>query len=87
MIGSTSTQANRWNRDTGGTGSSNTGVATTTGQNGSWYIYAETSSNGYSNKDFICASPTITVDNSTFNIIFGFYGATIGQTDVYIRVF
>lgn len=81
------TIANRWNRDANGTGSSNTGVSTTTGQNGSWYIYAETSSNGYSNKDFICASPTITVDNSTFNIIFGFYGGTIGQTDIYIRVF
>ena len=81
------TTSNRWNRDANGTGSSNTGVSTSVGQNGSWYIYAETSSNGYQNKDFICASPIITVDNATFNIIFGFYGATIGPTDIYIRVF
>ena len=81
------TTTNRWNRDASGTGSSGTGIATAgLAQNGSWYLYAETSGAGYPSKDFFCHSPDIVVDNSTFNMILGMYGATMGTLIVYLRV-
>lgn len=49
----------RWNRDSGGTTSVNTGP--TAGQSGSFYIYAETSAPNNSNDNFWLFSPEITV--------------------------
>ena len=51
----------RWNRDSGGTPSSNTGPSSA--QSGSFYLYCETTGNGtgYPNKNFWLFSPVITV--------------------------
>lgn len=74
----------RWNVDSGGTGSSGTGR--TDAANGSYYIYAETSSPGYSNKTFWLRSPEYTF--TTSDIIFweARYGATIGTLEVYLEI-
>ena len=57
----TATTNGRWNRDSGGTGSSATGPSSA--QSGSFYLYCETTSNGtgYPNKNFWLFSPVITV--------------------------
>lgn len=80
------TVSNRWSRDIGGTASGSTAIPFTDPGGGSWYLYTETSGNGSSFKDFICDSPTFVVDNATFNMILGMYGATIGTLDIYLRV-
>ena len=56
----TSTTRGRWNREIGGTASSDTGP--TAAQSGSFYMYCETSgSDGFPNKNFWLFSPVITV--------------------------
>lgn len=57
----TATTNGRWNRDSGGTGSSSTGP--NSAQSGSFYLYCETTGNGtgYPNKNFWLFSPVITV--------------------------
>jgi hypothetical protein len=75
----------RFARDHSGTSSGNTGL--TTGADGSWYLYAETSGSGYSNTPYwlksgeinLGSAPTLTYYNAR-------YGATIGTLNVYLDV-
>jgi len=94
-IATSGTIANRWNRDAFGTSSSNTAITGTSAivggspasaSPGSYYLYAETSSPGYSNKDFICRSPAVSVSSNTLELILAGYGGTIGSFDVYLDV-
>lgn len=82
------TTALRWNGRTGGTPSSSTGLSSGFGGSG-YYVYAETSSPGYSNKNFWLRSGTHDIPNYTGTPYFGFrlgrYGATIGTLKVYIE--
>lgn len=74
-------------RDSGGTGSGNTGR--TDAANGSWYVYAETSGNnvGFPSKTYWLRAPQITLGSSpTFSYYEARYGATIGSLDVYLDV-
>lgn len=89
-IPSTSSSALRWNRDLGGTSSASTGLSVdhTLGTNLGYYLYAETSSPGYSDKYFWLRSPQRTLSNSPYNLSFwaARYGATIGTLYVHIDV-
>lgn len=82
------TSALRWNGRTGGTPSSSTGLSSGFG-GGGYYVYAETSSPGYSNKNFWLRSGTHDIPNYAGTPYFGFrlgrYGATIGTLKVYIE--
>lgn len=82
----TGTTAAKWNVDSGGTGSSGTGR--TDAANGSYYVYAETSSpantNGY---NFWLRSPQVTLGNSpALSYYEARLGASIGTLDVYLDV-
>jgi hypothetical protein len=77
----TGTTVNRWNRDSGGTGSSSTGLASADA--GSWYLYVETSSPGYSYKVSWLRSPEIVLDTNTLNFALGRYGSNIGTLRVF----
>jgi hypothetical protein len=80
----TGTSGTRWLRDSGGTGSSSTGL-TTGGDNTSFYLYTETSgsSNGFY---YWLRSPEITLTSSTLTFYEARYGGTIGDFDVYVDV-
>lgn len=84
----TTTSALRWNGRSGGTPSSGTGLSSGYGGSG-FYVYAETSSSGYSNKNFWLRSGTHAIGNQTGTPYFGFrlgrYGATIGTLKVYVE--
>ena len=74
-------------RDSGGTGSGNTGR--TDAANGSWYVYAETSGTnvGFPSANFWLRGPQITFGSSpTFSYYEARYGATIGSLNVYLDV-
>jgi len=75
-----------FNRDSGGTSSSGTGL--TTAHSGSWYIYAETSSTGYPNKYYWVRSPsiTLTTNATALNYAVARYGSTIGTLKTYLIV-
>lgn len=82
----TGTTAERWNVDSGGTPSDSTGRADAA--DGSYYVYAETSSpanvNGYL---FWLRSPEVTLGSTpTLTFYEARYGANIGQLDVYLDV-
>lgn len=84
----TGTSTLRWNRDSGGTGSGGTGL---NGKSGSsdYYVYAETSSPGYANKNFWLRSPLIYLapsGNKEFSFDYARYGATMGTMNVYVEV-
>ena len=90
-IATSGATSNRWNRDAGGTSSSSTALSGTSaivgnGSPGTWYLYAETSGNGFSGKDFICRSPTTTVSSNTLELVLAGYGSNIGTFDVYLDV-
>ena len=74
-----------FNRYWGATPSSNTGLTTTAGN---YYIYAETSSPGFSNKFFWVRSPSIalTTNATELNYSVARYGATIGALKTYLIV-
>ena len=77
----------RWNRDSGGTGSGGTGL--TFADSGSFYVYAETSSPGYSNKNFWLRSPEIVVEDSDQAKVewkMARYGSTIGTLCFHVEV-
>lgn len=78
----TGTTAGRWNRDSGGTPSGSTGL--TTGYDGSFYIYAETSSGGNGHV-YTCASPLIQLSSNPGALTFaaGRYGSNIGALTGY----
>jgi len=81
-----SSYTGKFNRDSGGTPSSGTGL--TTAHSGSWYIYAETSSAGYPNKYFWVRSPSITLSTNATSLLYAVarYGATIGTLKTYLIV-
>ena len=82
------TTALRWNGRTGGTPSSGTGLSSGVGGSG-YYVYAETSNPGYSNKNFWLRSGTHTITSQSgtpyFSFQLGRYGATIGTLKVYVE--
>jgi len=83
----TGTTNGRWNRDSGGTPSSSTGLTSAAG--GSWYVYTETSSNfSSSNKYWLkrLTSTTITSSNNTFKFSEARYGNTMGTLTAYLEV-
>lgn len=80
---STGTTGERWNRDSGGTGSQQTGL-TTGGDNTSFYLYTEASSPATNNDRFWLRSPEITVSSSTLTFYEARYGSTIGSFNVYV---
>lgn len=83
----TGTSTLRWNRDSGGTGSGGTGL--TFADSGSFYVYAETSGSGYSNKNFWLRSPQIVVEDSERAKVewkMARYGSTIGTLCFHVEV-
>lgn len=80
----TGTSAGMFNRDSGGTPSSGTGL--TTAASGIYYIYAETSSSGYPNSTFWARSPSISINGNTLTIYVARSGATIGTLTVHLDI-
>ena len=80
----TGTTSNVWNRDTGGTSSSST--ALTFADDGSYYLYVETTNPGFPSKVTWLRSPEVTLDTATLNFALGRYGATIGTLRVFWEV-
>lgn len=78
----------RWNGRSGGTPSGSTGLSSAYGGSG-FYVYAEVSGSGYSNKNFWLRSGTHNITSQTGTPYFGFRlgrcGATIGTLKVYIE--
>ncbi len=81
----TSTTAERWCRDSGGTASGSTAL-TTGGDGTSFYLYTETSSPVVNNDRFWLRSPEITLTSSNVSFFEARYGSTIGDFDFYIDV-
>jgi hypothetical protein len=86
------TTALRWNRRNGSTPTPNTGVPSNSNNESGTYInyfyYAETSSPGYSNKNFWLRSPSVAINESNSDLAFyyGAYGSTVNQFQVYLDV-
>ena len=81
----TRTNYRRWVRDSNGTGSAGTGRQDAA--DGSFYLYAETSSTGSPSKNFWLRGPQVTLGASpTFTYYEARLGATIGTLDVYLDV-
>ena len=82
------TSALRWNGRSGGTPSGSTGLSSAFGGSG-FYVYAEASSPGYSNKNFWLRSGTHSITNQVGTPYFGFRlgrcGSTIGTLKVYVE--
>ena len=82
------TSALRWNGRSGGTPSGSTGLSSGYGGSG-FYVYAEVSSPGFSNKNFWLRSGTHSIPFYPGTPYFGFRlgrcGATIGTLKVYIE--
>ena len=75
----------RFSRDSGGTSSTGTGL--TTAASGSFYLYAETSSNGFPSTPFWLRGPEVTLSGSpTFSYYEARAGATIGTLNFYLDV-
>lgn len=82
LVGTTTA---RWNVDTGGTPSSNTGR--TDASNGSYYVYAETSSPAnVLGATFWLRSPEILLTGSNITFDEARLGANIGTLDVYLDI-
>ena len=75
----------RWNGNSGGTGSSGTGITTMLG----YHVYAETSSPGYSNKNFWMRTPEWDVPNEVgsgnIGFTYGAYGSNMGTLKLYVQ--
>lgn len=83
----TNTAGYRWNRDAGGTPSSNTGLTEdhTLGTTSGYYIYAETSVTHPAG--FWLRSPQVTLSGTpTLSFWEGRYGAAMGTATVYLDV-
>src|SRR6056300_1161309 len=80
--------AGRWNRDTGGTTSTGTGL--TSAASGSYYLYAETSSPATAVRfDFLLRGPQVTLgDDPDFTFYEARYSSdsTMGTLKVYLEV-
>ena len=79
--------AERWNRDAGGTPSSNTGL-TTGADSTTYYVYTESSTPTALGDIFWLRSPEITLSGDVGNLTFyeARLGNTIGTLDVYVDV-
>lgn len=79
----------RWNRDSGGTPSGQTGISSSNGSE-VWYLYAETSGSSTIGAYYWLRSPTISwnFNNKLQDIIFtyGAYGNNVGTITAYIEV-
>ena len=86
----TSGSAGRWNRDSGGTGSSSTGldVDHTLGTSSGFYLYTETSGLGSGSTEFWLRSPSITLSTSPGNLTFweARYGSNMGSSNYFLDV-
>lgn len=84
----TGISALRWNRDAGGTGSGGTGLNGRLGSS-DYYVYAETSYPGYSNKNYWLRSPLIYIapgsGNKEFSFYYAKYGNSMGTMNVYVE--
>ena len=84
----TGTTNGLWNRDTGNTPSSGTGNLGAYA--GSYFVYAETTSNGagFPDKYFWLRGPEVVLEasNPTLGFALGREGATIGTLDVYLDI-
>jgi hypothetical protein len=78
-----STGSYKWNSDANGTSSSSTGLSTA--DDGSYYLYAETSGSATSSGRYTTASPLVQLSNSPGNLTFANarYGNNIGTLRVY----
>lgn len=77
------TLSDRWNRDSGGTPSSGTGIASA--YNGNYYVYAETSGSSTYNRYYWLRSPEVTLSSIADDLFFayGALGTNIGTLSVY----
>ena len=82
-IGSSTSAYGFFVRDPSGTPSGSTGR--TSGNTGSYYFYAETSSSG-SNNDIWLLSPEVTIKNDELSFYTAQYGATCGPIYAYLVV-
>lgn len=82
---STGTTSAKWNVDSGGTPSGNTGR--TDADAGSYYVYAETSGSSMAGHGFILRSPAVTLGSSpTLSYAVARNGSNIGALNVYLDV-
>jgi len=78
--------ANRWNRDSNGTGSGSTGISGS-GDAGTWYLFAEVSGTGYPSKDYWLRSPSVSMANATnLEVIYAAYGINMGSWIYYLDI-
>ena len=82
----TGTLLGRWNRDSGGTPSSNTGM--TSAANGTYYVYAETSGSGSPGKNFWLRGPEIVLpsDIPVMSYAEARLGVNMGTLNVYLDI-
>lgn len=86
----TSNTRARWNRDSGGTGSSSTGLSVdhTLGTSSGYYLFTETSGIGRPYTEIWLRSPSITLSASPGNLTFweARYGSNMGTSDYFLDV-
>jgi hypothetical protein len=78
------TTGGRWNRDSDGTPSSNTG--NTAGYTGTYYYYTEVTSNYNTGLRYWLRGPECTVSNGTLSLYVAQNGASCGPIEVYLDV-
>lgn len=85
VVPTTASTAPRFSRDSGGTAS--TGTGRTDAADGSFYLYAETTSAGYPSTPFWLRGPEVTLSSSpTLSYYEARSGATIGTLNFYLDV-
>ncbi len=82
-VGTSTSAFGKWVRDASGTPSGGTGL--TSGNTGSFYLYAETSSSG-SNNDIWLRSPSVTINNGTLSFFSAQSGSNCGPFFAYLDV-
>lgn len=82
-VGTTTSAYGKFVRDSSGTPSGSTG--NTSGNTGTFYLYAETSSTG-SNNDIWLRSPEVTINNGTLEFYSAQNGATCGPIYAYLEI-
>jgi len=84
-VPTTASASPRFSRDSGGTAS--TGTGRTDAADGSFYLYAETTGDGFPNTPFWLRGPEVTLSSSpTFSYYEARSGATIGTLNFYLDV-
>ena len=87
VLNTSTNYTRRWNLDSGGTPSFNTGFPFDATAGGAFYLYAETSGIGHRYQNFWLRGPFITLGSQpTFKYKVGRYGSTIGTLRVYFDV-